>query len=45
MLPGTELPALPVWLVAARGARKPPQPAAVIQRLRSETEAEDRRPF
>jgi len=45
VLPGTELPALPVWLVAAQDARKQPHVAAFIELLRTALEGADRGPF
>jgi DNA-binding transcriptional LysR family regulator len=38
VLPGTPLPALPVWLVVHRDARKQPQIAAFVQALLAELE-------
>jgi molybdate transport repressor ModE-like protein len=40
LLPETELPALPLWLVVGRDARKQPQIAAFIATLRAELERE-----
>jgi DNA-binding transcriptional LysR family regulator len=36
VLPETELPALPVWLVVERDARKQPRVAAFIELLHAE---------
>ena len=38
VLPQTELPALPVWLVVDRDARKQPHVAAFVEMLRNELE-------
>jgi DNA-binding transcriptional LysR family regulator len=38
VLPGTALPALPVWLVVDRDARKQPHIAAFVEVLRAELE-------
>jgi DNA-binding transcriptional LysR family regulator len=38
VLPGTELPSLPVWLVVGRDARKQPHVAAFVEMVRAEFE-------